>query len=81
MKPILVLALIAVLYLLGACAGGPPTFEADISRAADGKKVMHIAGRVDDKRPWLERYGGPAGALLSGIGYIAGQLMGGAVVP
>ena len=75
-----IIALIAVLYLLASCAGGPPTFSADVT-SADGKRVMHIAGQVDDKRPWLERYGGPAGALLSGIGYLAGQILTGGTLP
>ena len=63
------LALIALLYLLAGCAGGPPTFKATMTDAS-GKTVMHIQGAVQDNRPWLERYAGPAGALISGIGWI-----------
>lgn len=73
-------AFIAMLCLLAGCAGGPPTFEADLT-SADGKKVLHIRGKVDDRRPWLERYGGPAGALISGVGYLAGQIITGGTLP
>ena len=59
----------ACMFFLPACAGGPPTFKADITNA-DGKLTHHVSGSVDDNKPWLERYAGPVGILLSGIGYI-----------
>ena len=70
LKPVLVIVLIAVLFLLFGCAGGPPTFKADVVRATDGKVVMKVNGSVDDNKPWLERYAGPLGAFLSGVGWI-----------
>lgn len=83
LKPALVLVLVAVLFLLFGCvgcAGGPPTFTADI-RNPDGKVVMKVAGTVDDNKPWLERYAGPAGALVSGIGYALGVILSGGTLP
>ncbi len=70
LKPTLVLVLIAVLFLLFGCVGGPPTFKADVVRPSDGKVVMRVNGTVQDNKPWLERYAGPLGAFLSGVGWI-----------
>lgn len=72
LRPTIIIAAVAVLYLLfgcTGCAGGPPTFTAAITNP-DGKKIAHVQGAVDDNKPWLERYAGPLGAFLSGVGWI-----------
>lgn len=62
-------SLILCFLLCASCSTPPPELHATITRP-DGKVIATVNGTIKDNKSFAEKYLGPIGSLLSGIGSI-----------
>ena len=60
-------SLLLPVFLLASCSHTQPEIHATITRP-DGKVIATVNGTYKDNKSFAEKYLGPLGTLLSGIG-------------